>query len=111
MASVEAGGVTFVVTHGMVNHVEQAVFSSSGAVYDRDDWLDAIADTARARADTDQPIVGVGGHSHEVEDETHDGVRVLNPGSATGVGPADGSATMMTVEGTDGDTTVTVHEA
>ncbi|WP_327050647.1 metallophosphoesterase family protein [Halomicrococcus gelatinilyticus] len=111
VASVEAGGVTVVVTHGMVNHVEKAVYSSAGAVYDRDDWLDAVADTARARADADGPVVGVGGHSHEVEDETHDGVRVLNPGSATGVGPADGTATMMTVEVNDGDIEVTLHEA
>lgn len=111
VASVEAGGVTFVVTHGMVNHVEKAVCSSAGAVYDRDDWLDAISDTARARANTDGPIVGIGGHSHEVEDEIHDGVRVLNPGSATGVGPADGTATMMTVEVTDSDTNVTVRKA
>lgn len=111
VASVTAGGVPFVVTHGMVNHVEQAVYNSAGNVYDRDDWLDAIADTARTRADTDGRVVGVGGHSHEVEDELHEGVRVLNPGSATGVGPADGRATMMTAEVSDGDVNATLHEA
>lgn len=111
VASVTAGGVTVVVSHGMINFVERAVSSSEGVVFDRDDWLDAVADTARARADPDDSIVGVGGHSHEVEDETHDGVRVLNPGSATGVGPADGTATMMTVEVSAGDLDVTLHRA
>ncbi|WP_433630181.1 metallophosphoesterase family protein [Halomicrococcus sp. NG-SE-24] len=111
VASVTARGVTFVVSHGMINFVERAVSSSEGVVFDRNDWLDAVADTARARADTDEPLIGVGGHSHELEDETHDGVRVLNPGSATGVGPADGTATMMIAEVADCETTVTVHEA
>ncbi|QLG27943.1 metallophosphoesterase family protein [Halorarum halophilum] len=108
VASVEAGGVTFVVVHGIVNPVERAVSSTEGVVMGRDDWLDAVADTTRARAD--EPMVGIGGHSHEVEDEVHDGVRLLNPGSATGVGRADG-ATMMTAEVADGDLDVTLHEA
>jgi len=111
VASVTANGVTVVVSHGMVNLVERAVSSSEGVVFDRDDWLDAISDTARARADSDERVVGVGGHSHEIEDETHDGVRVLNPGSATGVGPADGRATMMTAEVTDDDVNVIFREA
>lgn len=100
--------MTFVVGHGMINFVERAVRSSEGVVFDRDDWLDAVADTARARAEG--PTVGVGGHSHAVEDTVHDGIRVLNPGSATGVGPAE-AATMMTADVADGDVTVTVHEA
>ncbi|WP_115862942.1 metallophosphoesterase family protein [Halorussus litoreus] len=111
VASVTTDGVTVVVSHGMVNFVERAVSSSEGVVFDRDDWLDAISDTALARADSDEQVVGVGGHSHETEDETHDGVRVLNPGSATGVGPADGRATMMTAEVTDDDVDVILHEA
>lgn len=108
VGSVEVGGVTFVAVHGIVNPVERAVASSEGVVFDRDDWLDAIADTARARADG--TVVGVGGHTHEVEDEVHDGVRLLNPGSATGVGE-DVGPTMMTAEVADGDLSVTVHEA
>lgn len=111
VASVTVGGVTVVVSHGMVNFVERAVSSSEGVVFDRDDWLDAIADTTRARADTHEQLLGVGGHSHEVENETHDGVRVVNPGSATGVGPAEGRATMMTAEVADGNVNVTLHEA
>lgn len=113
VASVDVGGVTFVTIHGIVNPVERAVSSSEGVVFDDDDWLDAIADTAQARArahaQTDGPIVGVGGHSHKVEDEVHDGVRVLNPGSATGVGE-EVEPTMMTVEVAADDLDVTVHE-
>ena len=114
VASTEIGGVTFVAIHGIVNPVERAVSSSEGVVFNDDDWLDAIADTARARvraqAQADGTVVGVGGHSHKVEDEMHDGIRVLNPGSATGVGE-DVEPTMMTVEVADGDLDVTVHEA
>lgn len=111
VASLTAGQVTFVVSHGMINFVERAVSSSEGVVFNRDDWLDAVADTAQARTDAVEPIVGIGGHSHEVEDENHNGVRVLNPGSATGVGPADGTATMMTAEVVDGTVDVTAHRA
>lgn len=110
VASLTADGVQFVVSHGMVNFVERAVSSSEGVVFDRDDWLDAVAATARARADADAAVVGIGGHSHAVEDETHDGIRVLNPGSATGVGPADGRQTMLTVEVDDSELNVTVCE-
>ena len=108
VASVTIEGVTFVVLHGIVNPIERAVSSSEGVVMNRDDWLDAIAETTRARAD--EPIVGVGGHTHEVEDTVHDGIRLLNPGSATGVGP-DVDATMMAIEITDGELDVTLHEA
>lgn len=111
VASVTVGGVTLVVSHGMINFVERAISSSEGVVFDRDDWLNAVAETARARADSDEPFVGIGGHTHHVEDEDHNGVRVLNPGSATGVGPADGTATMMTAEVTNGNVRVTTHRA
>jgi len=80
VASAAVNGTTLVVSHGMINFVERAVSSSEGVVFDREDWLDAVADTARARADN--PVVGIGGHSHAVEDTTHNGVRPLNPGSA-----------------------------
>lgn len=108
VASVAVGGVTFVVVHGIVNPVERAVRSSEGVVFDRDDWLDAIANTTRARAN--DPMVGIGGHTHEVEDTVHDGIRVLNPGSATGASIAE-DTTMMTAEVADGDLSVTLHEA
>ena len=41
VASVTVSGVTFVVSHGMVNFVERAVRSSEGVVFNREDWLDA----------------------------------------------------------------------
>jgi len=109
--SVTVDGVTFVVTHGMTNHLEAAVYTH-GNVLAREDWLAAIADTARARTRAwsgDESVVGVGGHTHQVTDETHEGFRVLNPGTATGAAPAE-TATMMTVEVAEGGVDVTVHE-
>ncbi|MFB6227468.1 MAG: metallophosphoesterase family protein [Halobacteriales archaeon] len=107
VASIRVGGVTFVVVHGVVNRVERAVASSEAVVTDREGWLDAVADVTRARAGED--AVGIGGHSHEVEDVVHDGLRLLNPGSATDVGRAEG-ATMLTATVEEGTLDVTVHE-
>lgn len=107
VASVTVDGLTVVVTHGIVNPVARAVGSSEGVVFGSDDWLDAIAAVTRERAP--EPRVGVGGHSHELEDAVHEGIRVLNPGSATGVGRAEAS-TMLTADVVDGDLDVTVHE-
>jgi putative phosphoesterase len=94
VATCDVEGVTFVVTHGTVRSL--------------DAWFDAVADAAREHAD--EPRVGVGGHTHRVDDEVHDGVRVLNPGTVTGADPAE-DATMMTADVEDGDVDVTVHEA
>lgn len=110
IASVTIGEVTFVVTHGIVNAVERAIGSSEGVVFDREDWLDAIATTARSRIHGDGHVVGVGGHTHRVEDLEHDGIRLLNPGSATGAGPAEGRTTMMTVAVQHGELDVNVHK-
>jgi putative phosphoesterase len=85
VATLDVDGVRFVVTHGT-------------GVPDR--WADTVASTAREHAD-DRTTVGVGGHIHEVVDEVHEGVRLLNPGSATGAAPAD-EATMLVVEVDDG---------
>jgi predicted phosphodiesterase len=129
-------GVTFVVTHGTINPVAAAVNatgvatemavsdegdvtdfaatveSDDGLVLGGDHWADAIADTARARGRNEpgQTVVGIGGHTHVVEDTVHEGVRVLNPGSVTGADPAD-RATMMTVTVEAGEFDVTLHEA
>lgn len=108
VASADVGGVTFVVTHGVVNPVERAVSSSEGVVTSPEAWRDAIGDTTRARAEA--PMVGIAGHTHEVVDTVHDGLRLLNPGSAAGVGRAEGT-TMMTADVADGEVSVTVHEA
>lgn len=108
VASAELGGLTFVAVHGIVDLVERAVTSSEGVVTSDEDWLDAVAGVARARAGTDG-VVGVGGHSHRTVDTTHRSVRVLNPGSATGVGPAD-DPTMLTAQVLEGRLSVTVNQ-
>lgn len=103
--------VTFVVTHGMTNHVQAAV-NTHGNVLSHEDWVAAIADTARARTgsrEAEPNLLGVGGHSHDVVDEMYDGVRVLNPGTATGAAPAD-EATMMTVDVDGTNVDVSLHE-
>ena len=91
-ATVEVGGVTFVATHG--------TGSSRG-------YEDRVASAVLAEADAD--AVGVAGHTHEVLDTVHEGVRLLNPGSVTGAAPA-GRATMMTATVEDGALDVTLHE-
>lgn len=93
VASVELGGVEFVVTHG----------TGSPRGYER-----RVATTVREHAETDDPV-GVSGHTHEVLDTIHDGIRLLNPGSATGAAPAS-RTTMMTAEVEDGDLDIQLHE-
>jgi putative phosphoesterase len=92
VATADLGGVTFVVTHG------------TGPARG---WADRVALAVRDEAD--EPRVGVAGHTHEVVDQIHEGIRFLNPGSVTGAAPAD-RTTMMTAEVEDGDVDVTVHE-
>ncbi|MFB6104852.1 MAG: metallophosphoesterase family protein [Halobacteriaceae archaeon] len=112
VADVTIDGVTFVVTHGTINLVEAGVYPTDGVVMSDDQWRAAIADVARARSRqwSGTDVVGVGGHNHQVHDETHEGVRVLNPGTVTGAPPAE-PATMTAVTVEDGDVDVTVHEA
>jgi putative phosphoesterase len=92
VATVECGGVEFVVTHGT---------GSPGG------WDRRIAETVRDHAGTDN-AVGVAGHTHEVRDTTHDGIRLLNPGSVTGAAPAS-ETTMMTATVEDGRLEIDVH--
>jgi hypothetical protein len=84
VARLERGGVTFVVTHG------------AGS---RRGYHERVARTVRETAGPD--AVGISGHTHEYHDAEVEGVRLLNPGSATGARPAT-AATMMTVEVADG---------
>lgn len=57
VAEVDAGEVTFVVTHGTRNLTLDAVNGTTdGSVLDREEWLRAIADTARAS----EPARGTG---------------------------------------------------
>lgn len=111
VADVTIDDITFVVTHGTLNLPEAAVYGHDGTVLTGEDWVKAIADTARVRtrAWDGDGVVGIGGHTHRVEDTVYEGVRVLNPGSVTGADPADGP-TMMTVDVADGEIDVTLHE-
>lgn len=90
--TVELGGVRFVLTHG--------TGPTSG-------YRERVLRTAREAVE--EPAVSVSGHTHEVMDERVDGIRLLNPGTATGASPAD-RATMMTVRAEDGRVDVEVHE-
>ncbi len=92
VTTLELEGITFVVTHG---------------TGDLEGYEERVADVVRTEGG--EGAVGIAGHTHEVLDETVDGVRLLNPGSVTGADPAS-RATMMTVEVEDGDLDVTIHE-
>jgi putative phosphoesterase len=91
--TVTLGGVEFVVTHGTGSPVG---------------YEDRVAETVREHAGPG-PTVGVAGHTHRVLDTTADGLRLLNPGSATGAPPAT-RVTMLTATAEDGALSVTVHE-
>lgn len=86
-------GVEFVLTHG------------TGPPHG---YEQRVATTVLDEAKTDTPV-GISGHTHEVFDAVRDGIRLLNPGSATGASPAS-RTTMMTAEVVDGDLDVTLHE-
>ncbi|MFB6268509.1 MAG: metallophosphoesterase [Halobacterium sp.] len=69
-------------------------------------YEDRVLQTVREeRASED--AVGVSGHTHDVTDRTVEGVRRLNPGSATGADPAT-EATMLTVDVDGSDLDVSV---
>ena len=107
--TVELGGVLFVVTHG------------TGSVEGYDERVAGIVE--EAAGETTMPVVGVSGHTHQVRDETlsatgpdtdrrtpfADGVRLLNPGSATGAAPAT-RTTMMVLTVEDGGVDVRLAE-
>jgi putative phosphoesterase len=88
VATVELGGVRFVVTHG----------DGRGSYAERVAW------TTREN-DGD---VGISGHTHSISDRTRGSVRLLNPGSATGAPPV-GGASMMVATAEDGEIEVTVE--
>jgi putative phosphoesterase len=61
------------------------------------------------REDRDsEDAIGVSGHTHDLADKAVEGVRLLNPGSATGASPAD-EATMLTVDVDGSDVEVNVE--
>ncbi len=69
--------------------------------------LESIAETVRKYGETG--AIGVTGHTHEPADQVVDGVRILNPGSATGAHPAT-SVSFITVEIEADSVDVTIHE-
>ncbi len=87
VTTLDVEDVRFVVTHG--------TGSPAG-------WADRVAETTHEHADPDRTTVGVAGHIHEVVDREHDGVRLLNPGSATGARPADGQSVLTVGVAGDG---------
>jgi putative phosphoesterase len=90
--TVDLAGVRFVVTHG------------TGSL---DDYRERVAGIVADHAD-ESPTIGVCGHTHQLLDGTVDGIRLLNPGSATGADPAS-TVSMMSAEVADGEIDVTVH--
>jgi len=68
-----------------------------------DGYRERVLQTVREERDGED-AVGISGHTHELTDHVVDGIRHLNPGSATGANPAE-AATMLTVDvdGTDVD--------
>lgn len=92
VATHETDGVRFVVTHG-----------------DGPKWAADYNSHLAALAGDHDAHVAVAGHTHRVTDVVHDGIRVLNPGSATAAAPAE-MPTLMTVDCARGDYDVTLHE-
>jgi putative phosphoesterase len=88
VATRDVEGVRFVVSHGTGNP---------------EGYEQRLVDTAVEHADN-ETTVAVGGHVHTPIDKHVDGVRLLNPGSATGASPArHESMITATVDGTDLD--------
>ncbi|MFC6731544.1 metallophosphoesterase family protein [Haladaptatus sp. GCM10025893] len=84
VATLDVEGVRFVVTHG---------------TGDPDTYKERVAGIAAEHGE--ETVIGVSGHTHHVHDEVVDGVRLLNPGSATGAAPA--LTTTMLVVDVEGD--------
>jgi len=87
MATIEVSGCTFLITHG------------SGPLRGYHDRLQA------AVASREGIDIVVSGHTHEVHDRSVDGVRYLNPGSATAAAPSK-EASLMQVTVFDGQAEV-----
>ena len=101
VATLPVGDVRLVVTHPP--GVEDA--SLDRAAYDRA-VLSAVESVGDTAAD-DRPVVAVAGHTHRVIDEVVDGVRLLNPGSATAALPAE-RPTMLRLDVSEAEVGVTV---
>jgi hypothetical protein len=86
VATVAVEDVTFVVGHGTGPH---------------ESWPERVAGLVRETVDDASEVVGVAGHTHTPTDVTVDGLRLLNPGTATGASP--GTRTTMFSVRVEGD--------
>lgn len=103
MATLTVEGVRLVVTHPP----DVADASLDRAGYDRAVLAAVESVGEMPSASEDRPLVAVAGHTHRVIDEVVGGVRLLNPGSATGALPAE-RPTMLRLRVTGGRADVTV---
>ncbi|QCC46624.1 metallophosphoesterase family protein [Halobellus limi] len=86
--------------------VEDVAFVLTHGAGPRRGYESRVAETVRKEGGPE--AVGVAGHTHEPLDEVVDGVRLLNPGSATGAPP--GSEPTMYAATVDGEAvSVTLH--
>jgi putative phosphoesterase len=92
VATLQVEGVEFVITHG----------TGSPRNYE-----ERVASIVAEHAETADAI-GISGHTHTLLDTTHEGTRLLNPGSVTGASPAN-ETSMMTATVADGDLDIEIH--
>lgn len=92
IATYEAGGTRFVLTHG-----------------DQFDRGKAYRHGLASLGEAHDAAVAVGGHTHTVLDDHRDGIRLLNPGSATGAAPAS-DPTALTVDSRAGKVVVQTRQ-
>lgn len=82
--------------------VEDVVFVVTHGTGSPSDWHQRVSDTARETVGANANTVAVAGHTHEVVETVIDGIRVLNPGSATAASPATHETMLVaTVDGDD----------
>lgn len=103
VATLTVEGVSVVVTHPP--DVDDA--SLDRVAYDRAVLAAVESAGAAGPASDEHPVVAVAGHTHRVIDEAVGGVRLLNPGSATGALPAE-RATMLRLDVSEQRVDVTV---
>ena len=82
-ATVEIEETTFVITHGTTGRANN--------------YTQRVVSVVNDQTSATGSVVGISGHTHRVLDTAVSSIRVLNPGSATGVYPAK-AATMFFVE-------------
>jgi putative phosphoesterase len=86
--------------------VEDATFVVTHGAGPRHGYRERVAETVREEGGVD--AVGIAGHTHEPLDAVVDGVRLLNPGTATGAPPGE-EPTMYEVRVDGDDVLATLH--